>query len=470
MHLHIIGICGTFMGGLALLARARGHQVTGCDANVYPPMSTQLEAAGIRLMEGFSEDQLSLRPDLWVIGNVASRRMPLIEALLNARAPLVSGPQWMAEHLLRDHRVLAVSGTHGKTTTSAILAWLLEDAGLSPSFLIGGVPENFGVSARLSPAFGSHASDHLPPFVIEADEYDTAFFDKRSKFLHYRAEIAVLNNLEFDHADIFADLAAIETQFHHWVRTLPSKGRLVVNAQAPALARVLARGGWTPVELFQDAAGWSIGLPASSGVSSGSADHFTVLQAGRPVGSVESPLTGAHNRSNVLAAIAAAVAFGVSAEQACQSVSRFLGVKRRMQVRGEVNGIRVLDDFAHHPTAIETTIDGLRDQMRRAGMTGRILAVIEPRSNTMKLGVMAAKLADSLSGADRVFAFAGGIDWDLDQALASIQARTLVSREIEDLVSAICREARPGDQILVMSNGGFAGIHDRLLRGLSQGQ
>lgn len=470
MHLHIIGICGTFMGGLALLARARGHQVTGCDANVYPPMSTQLEAAGIRLMEGFSEDQLSLRPDLWVIGNVASRRMPLIEALLNARAPLVSGPQWMAEHLLRDHRVLAVSGTHGKTTTSSILAWLLEDAGLSPSFLIGGVPENFGVSARLSPAFGSQPSDHLPPFVIEADEYDTAFFDKRSKFLHYRAEIAVLNNLEFDHADIFADLAAIETQFHHWVRTLPSKGCLVVNAQAPALARVLARGCWTPVASFQDAAGWSIGVPASPGVSSGSADHFTVLQAGRPVGSVESPLTGAHNRSNVLAAIAAAVAFGVPAEQACQSVSRFLGVKRRMQVRGEVNGIRVLDDFAHHPTAIETTIDGLRDQMRRAGMTGRILAVIEPRSNTMKLGVMAAKLADSLSGADRVFAFAGGIDWDLDQALASIQERTVVSREIEDLVSVICREARPGDQILVMSNGGFAGIHDRLLRGLSQGQ
>ena len=458
------------MGGLALLARARGHQVTGCDANVYPPMSTQLEAAGIRLVEGFSEDQLSLRPDLWVIGNVASRRMPLIEALLNARAPLVSGPQWMAEHLLRDHRVLAVSGTHGKTTTSSILAWLLEDAGCSPSFLIGGVPENFGVSARLSPTLGSQASDQLPPFVIEADEYDTAFFDKRSKFLHYRAEIAVLNNLEFDHADIFADLAAIETQFHHWVRTLPSKGRLVVNAQAPALSRVLARGCWTPVESFQDAAGWSIALPSSSAVSSGSTDRFTVLQAGRPVGSVESPLTGAHNRSNVLAAIAAAVAFGVSAEQACQSVSRFLGVKRRMQIRGEINGIRVLDDFAHHPTAIETTIEGLRDQMQRAGMTGRILAVIEPRSNTMKLGVMAAKLADSLSGADRVFAFAGGIDWDLDQALASIQERTLVSREIENLVSAICREARVGDQILVMSNGGFAGIHDRLLRGLSQGQ
>lgn len=469
MHLHIIGICGTFMGGLALLARARGHEVTGCDANVYPPMSTQLEAAGIRLVEGFSDDQLSLRPDLWVVGNVASRRMPLIEALLNARAPLVSGPQWLSEHLLRQHRVLAVSGTHGKTTTSSILAWLLEDAGLSPSFLIGGVPENFGVSARLSTSLGSHASDPLPPFVIEADEYDTAFFDKRSKFLHYRAEISVLNNLEFDHADIFADLAAIETQFHHWVRTLPSQGRLVVNAQAPALARVLARGAWTPVESFQDPEGWSIApIESSSATSSGSMDAFTVLQAGRPVGRVESPLTGAHNRSNVLAAIAAAVAFGVPAEQACQSVSRFLGVKRRMQVRGEVNQIRVLDDFAHHPTAIETTIEGLRDQMRRAAMTGRILAVIEPRSNTMKLGVMAAKLADSLKGADRIFAFAGGIDWDLDQALLPIQERTLVSRDVDTLVAGICREARPGDQILVMSNGGFSGIHDRLLRGLHQ--
>lgn len=472
MHLHIIGICGTFMGGLALLARARGHQVTGCDANVYPPMSTQLEAAGIRLIEGFSEDQLSLKPDLWVVGNVASRRMPLIEALLNARAPLVSGPQWLAEHLLGQHRVLAVSGTHGKTTTSSILAWLLEDAGLAPSFLIGGVPENFGVSARLSPNLGHDDAQTLPPFVIEADEYDTAFFDKRSKFLHYRAEIAILNNLEFDHADIFADLAAIETQFHHWVRTLPSKGRLVVNGQEPALARVLARGSWTPIDIFHDAAGWSI-ADAPNGSDQGSVasmDRFSVHRVGAPVGLVQSPLTGAHNRSNVLAAIAAATAFGVAPEQACESVSRFLGVKRRMQVRGEANGIRVLDDFAHHPTAIETTVAGLRHQMTRAAMTGRILAVIEPRSNTMKLGVMAAKLAGSLMGADRVFAFAGGIDWDLEQALSPIQERTVVAREIDDLVSAICQEARPGDQILVMSNGGFSGIHDRLLRRLDRSQ
>ncbi len=466
------------MGGLALLARARGHQVTGCDANVYPPMSTQLEAAGIRLIEGFSEDQLSLAPDLWVVGNVASRRMPLIEALLNARAPLVSGPQWLAEHLLGQHRVLAVSGTHGKTTTSSILAWLLEDAGLSPSFLIGGVPENFGVSARLSSQLGASGAQTLPPFVIEADEYDTAFFDKRSKFLHYRAEIAILNNLEFDHADIFADLAAIETQFHHWVRTLPSQGRLVVNAQEPALARVLARGSWTPIESFHDPAGWSIGvasedaptISASATAGGVAMDIFSVQRAGRQVGVVHSPLTGAHNRSNVLAAIAAAVALGVAPEQACESVSRFLGVKRRMQVRGEVNGIRVLDDFAHHPTAIETTIAGLRHQMTRGAMKGRILAVVEPRSNTMKLGVMAAKLAGSLAGADRVFAFAGGIDWDLEAALAPIKAHTVVAREIDDLVSAIVREAKPGDQILVMSNGGFAGIHDRLLQRRDRGQ
>ncbi len=460
------------MGGLALLARARGHQVTGCDANVYPPMSTQLEAAGIRLIEGFSEDQRSLAPDLWVVGNVASRRMPLIEALLNARAPLVSGPQWLAEHLLAQHRVLAVAGTHGKTTTSSILAWLLEDAGLSPSFLVGGVPENFGVSARLSSQLGATGAQTLPPFVIEADEYDTAFFDKRSKFLHYRAEIAILNNLEFDHADIFADLAAIETQFHHWVRTLPSRGRLVVNAQEPALARVLARGSWTPIESFHDPAGWSIGpaSPDSHAAGASSMDIFSVHRAGHQVGVVHSPLTGAHNRSNVLAAIAAAVALGVAPEQACQSVSRFLGVKRRMQVRGEVNGIRVLDDFAHHPTAIETTIAGLRHQMERGAMAGRILAVIEPRSNTMKLGVMAAKLAGSLAGADRVFAFAGGIDWDLEQALAPIRERTVVAREIDDLVSAISLQAKPGDQILVMSNGGFAGIHDRLLQRLDRGR
>lgn len=456
MHLHIIGICGTFMGGLAQLARAAGHRVTGCDANVYPPMSTQLEQAGIELISGFDQDQLDLRPDVWVVGNVATRGMPLIEALLNARAPLVSGPQWLAEQLLHRHRVLAVAGTHGKTTTSSILAWILEDAGLSPSFLIGGVPENFGVSARLSGA----------PFVMEADEYDTAFFDKRSKFLHYRAEVAVLNNLEFDHADIFPDLAAIETQFHHWLRTLPGHGRLVVNAQEPALARVLARGVYTPVELFHRDDGWSIGPATPAAAAASGHDRFELRHRGRPVGEVESPLTGEHNRSNAIAAIAAAVAYGVPTEAACSAVARFKGVKRRLQVRGEVNGVRVLDDFAHHPTAIATTIAGLRDQRAREGRTGRVLAVIEPRSNTMKLGVMAARLADSLRDADHTFAFGGGIDWDLAGALAPLGARAVVHSALAELIGGIVDLTRPGDDVLIMSNGGFGGLHDRLLQAL----
>ena len=456
MHLHIIGICGTFMGGLAQLARAAGHRVTGCDANVYPPMSTQLEQAGIELISGFDQDQLDLRPDVWVVGNVATRGMPLIEALLNARAPLVSGPQWLAEQLLHRHRVLAVAGTHGKTTTSSILAWILEDAGLSPSFLIGGVPENFGVSARLSGA----------PFVMEADEYDTAFFDKRSKFLHYRAEVAVLNNLEFDHADIFPDLAAIETQFHHWLRTLPGHGRLVVNAQEPALARVLARGVYTPVELFHRDEGWSIGPATPAAAAASGHDRFELRHRGRPVGEIESPLTGEHNRSNAIAAIAAAVAYGVPTEAACSAVARFKGVKRRLQVRGEVNGVRVLDDFAHHPTAIATTIAGLRDQRAREGRTGRVLAVIEPRSNTMKLGVMAARLADSLRDADHTFAFGGGIVWYLAGALAPLGARAVVHSALAELIGGIVDLTRPGDDVLIMSNGGFGGLHDRLLQAL----
>jgi UDP-N-acetylmuramate: L-alanyl-gamma-D-glutamyl-meso-diaminopimelate ligase len=464
MHLHIIGICGTFMGGLAQLARAQGHRVTGCDANVYPPMSTQLEQAGIGLIEGFAEDQLALKPDVWVVGNVARRGMPLIEALLNQGARLQSGPQWLAENILASHRVLAVAGTHGKTTTSSILAWLLEDAGHSPSFLIGGVPENFGVSARLSAA-----KNGRPAFVIEADEYDTAFFDKRSKFLHYRASVAILNNLEFDHADIFSDLAAIETQFHHWIRTLPSEGCLVVNHDAPALANVIAKGAWTPIESFNNPAGWSIGQSTHDVAHASPAndvDQFDVCRAGQTVGRVHSPLSGAHSRSNVIAAIAAAVAFGVPAAQACDAISRFTGVKRRMQQRGEINGIVVLDDFAHHPTAIATTIDGLKSQMQRAGQTGRILAVIEPRSNTMKLGVMAAKLADSLRDADLTFAFSGGIDWDLPAALSALGNRAAVHRDLDALIAAIAHAARPGDRVLVMSNGGFGGIHDKLLSAL----
>lgn len=465
MHLHIIGICGTFMGGLAQLARARGFKVTGCDTNVYPPMSTQLQAAGIDLIEGFSADQMALKPDVWVVGNVARRGMPLIEALLNARAPLVSGPQWLAEHLLRDHRVLAVSGTHGKTTTSSILAWLLEDAGMAPSFLIGGVPENFGVSARIT--------QPESPFVIEADEYDTAFFDKRSKFLHYRAQVAVFNNLEFDHADIFSDLSAIQTQFHHWIRTLPSDGRLVVNAKEPALASVLDRGSWTPADYFHAVNGWSISgdvRPQAQAADVANHDRFNVLRQGELVGVVESPLTGEHNRSNVLAAIAAAAAIGVPVRTACQSVRGFLGVKRRMQTRGVAAGISVLDDFAHHPTAIAATLSGLRAQMQREGRHGRILAVIEPRSNTMKLGVMAAKLAPSLEMADQVFAFAGGIDWDIASALQPLAQRAEVFRDLDLLVQAVALCAQTGDQVLVMSNGGFGGVHEKILSVLQTSQ
>ncbi len=465
MHLHIIGICGTFMGGLAQLARAAGHRVTGCDANVYPPMSTQLRGAGIDLMEGFGAEQMDLMPDVWVVGNVAARGMPIIEAILNARAPMISGPQWLAENLLGRHRLLAVAGTHGKTTTSSLLAWLLEDAGHSPSFLIGGVPENFGVSARLS------AED----FVIEADEYDTAFFDKRSKFLHLRAEVAVLNNLEFDHADIFPDLGAIETQFHHWIRTLPASGRIVVNAAEPALQRVLARGSWTPrmdFNTLRTGPGWSIGSDGkpAAGEKADGLDRFDVLLDGVPAGMVASPLTGQHNRLNVLAAVAAAVAAGVPAEQACASVAGFTGVKRRMQLRGEVATIQVLDDFAHHPTAIATTISGLRERMLRQGAAGRILAVIEPRSNTMKLGVMASRLAESLASADHVFAYSGGINWDLSGALAPLGSRACIASHLDELVAHIAALAHPGDRILVMSNGGFGGIHDRIIQSLEQRQ
>jgi UDP-N-acetylmuramate: L-alanyl-gamma-D-glutamyl-meso-diaminopimelate ligase len=460
MHLHVIGICGTFMGGLAQLARSCGFRVTGCDANVYPPMSTQLSQAGIELIQGFEADQLDLAADLWVVGNVARRGMPLIEALLNRNAPMISGPQWLGQVLLPRHRVLAISGTHGKTTTSALLAWILEATGHRPSFLIGGVPENFGVSARLSPSLAMPLateavhSDRSVPFVIEADEYDTAFFDKRSKFLHYRAEIAILNNLEFDHADIFPDLTAIETQFHHWVRTLPEAGRLIVNGREPALARVIDRGAWTPVEFFQHPEYWSIG-PAQ-----GSQDRevFEVFWRGELQGRVASTLVGEHNRSNILAAVAAAHAYGVAADQACAAISGF---------RGVVGGIQVLDDFAHHPTAIAATLEGVRAQMQRLQSPGRLIAVLEPRSNTMKLGVMSSRLASSLESADLVFGYSGGLEWDLNAALAPLGSKAQAHADLQALVAAVARAATPGDRILVMSNGGFGGIHERLLAALA---
>ena len=455
MHIHILGICGTFMGGLAVLAKQAGHRVTGCDANVYPPMSTQLEAQGIELIEGFDPAQLSLEPDLFVIGNVVSRGNPLMEAILDRNLPYVSGPQWLGEHVLRGKWVLAVAGTHGKTTTTSMLAWILQDAGYEPGFLVGGVPQNFGVSARVTP------SDF---FVIEADEYDTAFFDKRSKFVHYRPRTAILNNLEFDHADIFPDLAAIETQFHHLVRTVPRQGRLLVNGLEESLARVLERGCWSEVEQFgngdwraSDAAGADTEL-----------DAFDVWHGQTVVGRVQWTLQGVHNRMNALAAIAAARHVGVPPAQAIDSLGRFANVKRRMEVRGVAGGVTVYDDFAHHPTAIQTTLDGLR---RRVG-AARILAVLEPRSNTMKLGVMKAQLPASLELADLVFGYGApsgkdALGWDLAEALAPLGERAGAFDNLDALVAAVRAAARPGDHVLVMSNGGFGGVHQKLLDALA---
>ncbi len=441
MHLHILGICGTFMGGLAVIAKALGHRVTGCDANVYPPMSTQLEAQGIALTEGFDAAQLTLKPDLWVIGNVVARGNPLMEAILDRGDRYVSGPQWLAEHALQGKWVLAVAGTHGKTTTTAMLAWILEAAGLKPGYLIGGVPENFGISAKMT------SSSY---FVIEADEYDTAFFDKRSKFVHYRPRTAVLNNLEFDHADIFADLAAIETQFHYLIRTVPQSGLIVANAGAGALDRVLTRGCWSRLERFGAPPGWH---------ASGNDQCFEVSFGGKPLGEVRWDLMGEHNRHNALAAIAAARHAGVAPASALAALGRFRNVKRRMELRGEAAGVAVYDDFAHHPTAIATTLAGLRRKVGKA----RILAVLEPRSNTMKLGVMKAALAGSLDEADRVFCYSANLGWDPAGALEAMGARASNHADLAQMVATIVAIARPGDHILVMSNGGFGGVHQQLL-------
>ena len=456
MHIHILGICGTFMGGVAQLARATGHRVTGCDAGVYPPMSTQLEATGIELIEGYGSDQTKLSPDCFVIGNAISRGNPLLEEILDQGLPYVSGPQWLAEHVLRGRWVLAVAGTHGKTTTSAMLAWILEDAGLSPGFLIGGVPMNFGISARLA---GQQKDS--PFFVIEADEYDTAFCDKRSKFIHYRPRTTVLNNLEFDHADIFADLAAIETQFHHLVRTLPQQGLIVSNAAEPNLERVLARGCWTPVERFNDNDGWRI--------TEGDATGEICLHRGEAlIAKTQWTLSGEHNRSNALAALLASRHAGVPLEQGMKALSRFENVKRRMELRGTERGISVYDDFAHHPTAIASTVNGLRQKLQENGAKGksRILAVLEPRSNTMKQGVMKAQLPASLAEADHVFCYTANLEWDAAEALASLVDKVTVANDLDDLVAKIVGKAQSGDHILVMSNGGFGGIHTKLLKAL----
>ncbi|MFC5299847.1 UDP-N-acetylmuramate:L-alanyl-gamma-D-glutamyl-meso-diaminopimelate ligase [Azospira restricta] len=446
MHIHILGICGTFMGGIAQLARAAGHRVTGCDAGVYPPMSTQLEASGIELIEGYDPAQVALAPDVFVIGNAVSRGNPLLEEILDRGLPYVSGPQWLADNVLCGKWVLAVAGTHGKTTTSSMLAWILEDAGMAPGFLIGGVPMNFGVSARLG---------DTPFFVIEADEYDTAFCDKRSKFVHYRPRTAVLNNLEFDHADIFSDLAAIETQFHHLVRTLPRSGLIVANAAEESLGRVLARGAWTPVERFNAADAWR-----AEGDDAGG--RLALFNGGALVGETQWALTGAHNRANAVAALLAARHVGVPLEKGLDALTRFANVRRRMEVRGVAGGVTVYDDFAHHPTAIATTVAGLR---RKVG-SARILAVLEPRSNTMKLGVMKEQLPGSLAEADAVFCYGANLGWDAAAALAPLAAKACVEDDLGRLVARIAAAARPGDHVLVMSNGGFGGIHEKLLQAL----
>ncbi|RVU47739.1 UDP-N-acetylmuramate:L-alanyl-gamma-D-glutamyl-meso-diaminopimelate ligase [Rubrivivax rivuli] len=451
MHLHILGICGTFMGGLAALAREAGHRVTGCDAGVYPPMSDQLRALGIDLIEGFGADQLALKPDVFVIGNVVSRGNPLMEAILDAGARYTSGPQWLAENVLQGRHVLAVAGTHGKTTTTSMLAWILEHAGLQPGFLVGGVPLNFGVSARL----GSGST-----FVIEADEYDTALFDKRSKFVHYRPRTAILNNLEHDHADIFPDLAAIETQFHHLVRTVPASGRLVVNAREESLQRVLARGCWSEVQRFGTKREEPGGLCAR-----GEPQSFDVLRGSLKLGRVEWALLGEHNQMNALAAIGAAEHVGVAPDVACAALASFQNVRRRLELRGEAAGVKVYDDFAHHPTAMRTTVDGLR---RKVGHGARILAVFEPRSNTMKLGAMKAQLPWALEEADLSFCLQGNYGWSAAEALAPLGANAVVKDKLDALVAAIAQAAMPGDHVLCMSNGGFGGIHDRLLEALAQ--
>lgn len=442
------------MGGIAVLAKQAGHRVTGCDANVYPPMSTQLEAQGIHLSEGFGIEQLELKPDIFVIGNVVTRgKQPLMEEILNRGLPYISGPQWLFENVLKEKWVLAVAGTHGKTTTSSMLAWILQDCGLDPGFLIGGVPMNFGISARLTES---------PFFVIEADEYDTAFFDKRSKFVHYHPRTAVLNNLEYDHADIFPDLAAIETQFHHLVRTVPANGLVVVNGGDNNVLRALGRGCWSPVEYFGGPGfGWKAKVASS--------DTFDVTLNDQPAGQVNWSLQGEHNRLNALAAIAAARHVGVPAKDGIDALSRFINVKRRMELRGEAAGVVVYDDFAHHPTAIATTLAGLRASISASGTpSGRILTVLEPRSNTMKLGVMKDQLPASLAQADRVFCYSGGIDWDVAAAMAPLGDKASTEADLTRLIEQIATAARPGDRIVVMSNGGFGGIHDRLLARLAQ--
>ena len=446
MHIHILGICGTFMGGVAALAREAGFRVTGTDANVYPPMSDQLRALGIDLIEGYSADQVALKPDCFVIGNVVTRGNPLAEAILDAGAAYTSGPQWLADNVLRERWVLAVAGTHGKTTTTSMLAWILEHAGYTPGFLIGGVATDFGVSARLGQPHNGRSH-----FVIEADEYDTAFFDKRSKFVHYRPRTAVLNNLEYDHADIFPDVASIRKQFHHLVRTIPSTGRIITNALDAELTQTLAMGCWSEREAFASDQGW----------------HFVgetqVDFGGQRFGELQLDMPGLHNRLNALAAIAAARHVGVAPEKAMDALAVFQGVKRRLELRGDVHGVKVYDDFAHHPTAIAATVGALK---KRVPKGERVIAVFEPRSNTMKLGAMRARLAESLFDADHVYSYSGGLGWSVAESLQALGTRAEDFADIDALVTAVVNAAKAGDHILIMSNGGFGGIQQRILNQL----
>ncbi|HEY2783259.1 MAG TPA: UDP-N-acetylmuramate:L-alanyl-gamma-D-glutamyl-meso-diaminopimelate ligase [Steroidobacteraceae bacterium] len=454
-HIHILGIAGTFMGGVAAIAKAAGFRVTGSDLNVYPPMSTQLKALGIEFVQGYGAEQLDLKPDVVVVGNALSRGSPVIEAMLNRGMAYTSGPLWLAEQVLHSRHVIAVTGTHGKTTTTAMLTWILEHAGLQPGYLVGGVPSNFNSSARLGRA---------PFFVIEADEYDTAFFDKRAKFVHYRPRTAILNNLEYDHADIYPDVASIRRQFNQLLRTVPGAGRLIVNGADPELAATLREGCWTPRESF----GLSVaGAPQSDWtahiVPGSAASRFSVQFQGRAVADVAWNLIGEHNVLNALAAIGAAAHAGVAPQRAAEALNAFSGVKRRMEVRGVVDGVTVYDDFAHHPTAIETTLRGLRDRVGEQ----RIIAVLEPRSNTMKLGVHRDELAPSLALADRSWFFAPeDLGWDLKGAVSSMGDRVSLAGTVEDLVNGLAAEVRTGDHVLIMSNGGFGGLHDKLLAAL----
>jgi len=449
MHIHILGICGTFMAGIAVLAKQQGHTVTGSDVAAYPPMSTQLEAQGITVGAGYSPDHLRPAPDCVVIGNALSRGNPAVEYVLNQGLPYISGPQWLAEHILAKRWVLAIAGTHGKTTTASMVAWILEQAGLEPGFLIGGIPENFGLSARLGES---------PFFVVEADEYDTAFFDKRSKFLHYHPRTLILNNLEFDHADIFPNLAAIQTQFHHLIRTVPGQGLIIRNHQAQSLSEVLAQGCWTPVESFAGTQGdWQAKSPESE------SNQFAVWCQGQPVGEVKWDLFGHHNMENALAAIACTRHAGVPINQACEALTSFKSVKRRLELRGVVRGIHVYDDFAHHPTAIAVTLAALRQRVGKQ----RIIAVLEPRSNTMRLGVHRDTLAASLQAAEEVIFYQPEpLNWSLTPIVEALP-KAHVFDKLDELINHLVTTAKPDDHILIMSNGDFQNLHQRLLTALS---